>query len=251
MAISRESHTEIAVALYAPSLSCLFFSSVMVVIRCLCKAAKKLKGEGMPSQWDLMTRRWLQEDGGRGRGTQEIPGVSSNAFVAAPAFVMLLWIRILWPLCLWLWNGLELLVRLYLAFGNSCSLSRCLGWPCVDGSQNTHQCWWSEKQSWSWCHCKPTHLPQTSFQHIFPLQHLRQLFGKLGTGEIIGVLPLGLTKQGPLHQEENEDGGVRVLGGFTEVVFAVFRSKLSSKLDIIFTHQFCWTLIMDLFLVIS
>lgn len=110
MAIPRESHTEIAVALYAPSLSCLFFSSVMVVIRCLCKAAKKLKGEGTPSQRDLMTRRWLQEDGGRGRGTQEIPGVSSNAFVAAPAFVMLLWIRVLWPLCLWLWNGLELLM---------------------------------------------------------------------------------------------------------------------------------------------
>lgn len=29
-----------------------------------------------------------------------------------------------------------------------------------------------------------------------------------------GFLPLGLTKQGPLQQEENED--VRVLGGFSE-----------------------------------
>lgn len=61
----------------------------------------------------------------------------------------------------------------------------------------------------------------TLCRHTFPLQLSRQLFRKLGTGEIIEVLPLGLAK--PLEQEENEDVGV--LGGFTEVVFAVFRSN--------------------------
>lgn len=183
MAIPRESHTEIAVALYAPSPSSLFFSSVMVVIRCLCKAAKKLKGAGMPSQWDLMTWRWLQDDGGRGRDTQEIPGVRSDVLVGAPLFVVLLWIRVLW-----LWNGLELLMDApgltpssFWKLGQMFGMTLCW-W--------LHQCCWREKQSWNWCHCKSTHLLKHHFstlcRHIFPLQHLRQLFGKLGTGEIIG-----------------------------------------------------------------
>lgn len=48
--IPHGSHTEIAVVLYTPSLSCLFCSGVMGMMRGLCKTAKKLKGEGMPSQ---------------------------------------------------------------------------------------------------------------------------------------------------------------------------------------------------------
>lgn len=66
-----------------------------------------------------------------------------------------------------------------------------------------------------------------------PSAALKAVVGKFGTGEIIEGLPLGLSKQGPLQQEENEDVGV--LGGFTEVVVAVFRSKwiLSSLISFV------------------